>query len=239
LPPESRALALVRNLHPHIYTDTRGKEIVAFPPDYEPISVNSRRLRGIIAHLFESTYGPEEMLSEKAAKRVEMQLTGEAAKNTSPVVAGPLSLLQDHDPLLLSVYYYMLRRHDDNLECYKDYTTAIMKEVVKAAPTFGIPADLIPGYAPVFGKRLMVLIPQLLELGLEVKYQHRKRGTCFTMSWKEPPEDPDDVGEPSSSTLSPGKPNEIKPLRRSDGREAVDLSSKLAALNQKDEASET
>jgi hypothetical protein len=121
--------------------------VISFSPAYEPIPVNGRKLLGIIAHIFEVEYGPWEMLSEKAAKRVEMELTGEAANGKGPVLGGPLSPLQDHDPLLLAMYYYMVKRHDDNLGGYKAYTTAIMKEIIKAAPIFGIPAGLIPNYA--------------------------------------------------------------------------------------------
>lgn len=173
------------------------------------------------------------MLSEKAAKRVEMELTGEAVRAESPVLDGPLATLQDPDPLLLAVYHHMVKRHEDNLGIYKDYTTAIMEEVVKNAPKYGIPARLIPQYAHVFGGRLIALIPQFLALGLKVKYRHRNKGTYFEISWEKeyPKDDPGDGDEPPSTPLSSSKGIEAKPLQHRDGRDVGELLSRIKSLN--------
>lgn len=207
--------------------------MIAFPPDYVPIQVNSRQLRGLIAHIFEREYGPREMLSEKAAKRVEMELTGEAFGGEGPVLEGTLNRLQDPDPLLLTVYHHMVKRHEDNLGLYKDYTTAIMKELAKNAPKYGIPARLIPQYAHVFGGRLVALVPQLLALGLKVRYRHRNKGTYFEISWIDgyPRDEPDDTDGSPSPTLSPSKDLEAKPLQRRDGRDVGELLSRIKALD--------
>ena len=225
-------MALVRRLKPRIYADTQGKEVIAFPPGYVPIQVNSRQLRGFIAHVFEREYGPREMLSEKAAKRVEMELTGEAIGSEGPVLEGPLDTFQDPDPLLLAVYHHMVKRHEDNLGSYTGFTTTIMNEVVKDAPKYGIPARLIPQYAHVFGSRLIALIPQLLVLGLKARYRHRNKGTYFEISWDagQPEGESDDGDGPPSPTPSASKGNETKPLQRRDGRDVGELLSRIKAL---------
>jgi hypothetical protein len=208
-------------------------EVIAFPPEFDPIPIFSRRLRGVIAHLFEHTYGPKEMLTEKAAKRVEMELTGEAAKNSPPLLDGPFDPLQEHDPIFLVVYYFMAKRHAANLAPYRGHTTALMEATSKAAPTFGVPARLIPDNSSVYGRRLKSLMPQFARVGLRLKRGHDGEGSLWVIAWECPPPTATDLsegGDQPSSLPSEDNTFEIKPLRRSDGSDVTDVLSRLASL---------
>lgn len=234
LPPESKALALIRSHEPRVYTDYLGKAVIEFPPDYDPIPIISPKFRGLVVYLYEGEYGPYEMLSPQAAKRVEMALTGQAFKGKSPLFDGPPGFQSNGDSVMEAVYFYMIKRRDDTSEPYEDLSTRLMQEVRKHCSLFGIPLRSIPDSAHAFGKRLKAVIPQLGAMGLIVEVRHTNRGTRIRLVWR--PETIGPLGDGSTSPtplLSPDNTQRDKPLRRSDGSDVSELLVKLVALNKR------